>query len=89
MMAPKGATVSHIFSTIGYCILPLTICSFVALPFRAWLLPKAILAILALAWGTLSASRMFVENLGMIDQRPLVAYPVAMIYFCFALLVMF
>ncbi|KAH8828054.1 Yip1-domain-containing protein [Flagelloscypha sp. PMI_526] len=48
-----------------------------------------ILTTLSIAWCTNSASGIFVSVLRMSDQRLLVAYPVALLYGCFALLSVF
>ena len=43
------------------------------------------LSLLSIAWCTHSASSIFVAVLRMSDQRLLVAYPVMLLYGCFAL----
>jgi protein YIPF5/7 len=48
-----------------------------------------LLSILSILWCTYSASGIFVAVLQMSDQRLLVAYPVGLLYGCFALLSVF
>ncbi len=48
-----------------------------------------LLALLSIIWCTYSASGIFVAVLRMSDQRLLVAYPVGLLYGCFALLSVF
>jgi hypothetical protein len=48
-----------------------------------------LLSILSILWCTYSASGIFVAVLEMSDQRLLVAYPVGLLYGCFALLSVF
>lgn len=47
------------------------------------------LSLLSILWCTYSASGIFVTVLRMSDQRLLVAYPVGLLYGCFALLSIF
>jgi len=44
---------------------------------------------LAIIWCTYSSSTMFVTVLQMSEQRLLVAYPVGLLYVCFALMTIF
>jgi len=48
-----------------------------------------IVAILSILWCTYAASGIFVAVLQMTEQRLLVAYPVGLLYGCFALLTVF
>lgn len=43
----------------------------------------------AVIYCTFSASSMFVQILGMKEQQILLAYPMGLLYTCFALIVMF
>lgn len=47
------------------------------------------LSIISIIWCTYAASGIFVAVLQMSDQRLLVAYPVGLLYGCFALLSVF
>ena len=47
------------------------------------------LSLVSIAWCTYAASGIFVAVLRMSDQRLLVAYPVGLLYGCFALLSVF
>jgi hypothetical protein len=48
-----------------------------------------LLSLLSILWCTYAASGIFVAVLRMSDQRLLVAYPVGLLYGCFALLSVF
>jgi hypothetical protein len=48
-----------------------------------------LLSLLSIIWCTYSASGIFVAVLRMSDQRLLVAYPIGLLYGCFALLSVF
>lgn len=48
-----------------------------------------VMSILSILWCTYAASGIFVAVLQMSDQRLLVAYPVGLLYGCFALLSVF
>lgn len=48
-----------------------------------------VLSILSILWCTYAASGIFVAVLRMSDQRLLVAYPIGLLYGCFALLSVF
>jgi len=41
---------------------------------------------ICLAWSTITATRMFITSLSMKDQVILVAYPILLLYSCFALM---
>jgi hypothetical protein len=48
-----------------------------------------VLSLTSIAWCTYAASGIFVAVLRLSDQRALVAYPVGLLYGCFALLSVF
>lgn len=48
-----------------------------------------LLSIISILWATYAASGIFVVVLQMSDQRLLVAYPIGLLYGCFALLSIF
>lgn len=48
-----------------------------------------LLSIVSILWATYAASGIFVVVLKMSDQRLLVAYPIGLLYGCFALLSIF
>lgn len=82
-------TLTSVASILGYCLLPLVGLSalriFITLHGNVGL----ILTMFAILWACLSASRLFVTISGDYQQRPLIAYPCALVYGVFALLVMF
>ncbi|KAJ3337712.1 hypothetical protein HDU93_000660 [Gonapodya sp. JEL0774] len=89
LMSDRGAEFSRTASVLGYCLLPMVLLSCVRVAVSYGGLLALILALISVAWGTFSASTMFVNALDMTDQRALVAYPVFLLYGIFALLAVF
>eukprot|EP01132_Coremiostelium_polycephalum_P002332 gene2332-2880_t len=89
LMSENGIDMYRVVSVLGYCLLPMVILSFVSLAININGLIGYILIFIAIIWSTYSASKMFVKVLSMIDQRILVAYPVALMYTGFALITAF
>nr|CAG8490611.1 13303_t:CDS:2 [Entrophospora candida] len=63
-----------IASVLGYCLLPLVLLSCIAI---------------SIIWSTYSSSTIFVTVLQMKEQHLLIAYPIALLYVCFALMTIF
>ncbi|XP_075976098.1 yip1 domain-containing 1 [Anticarsia gemmatalis] len=82
-------TVLSVASVLGYCMLPMVVLAglgiFISLDGSVGLSLSAI----AVIWSALSASRLFVTMSGDSEQRPLIAYPCALVNGVFALLVLF
>ncbi|KZW01895.1 Yip1-domain-containing protein [Exidia glandulosa HHB12029] len=89
LMSPSGIDAHRVASVLGYCLLPMVCVSAVSVTFsldRAW---GYFLAALSVSWCTYAASGIFVAVLRMTEQRFLVAYPISLLYSCFALLSIF
>lgn len=82
-------TLARVASILGYCLLPIVILSLVKIFISLHGTFGIIAAILAVIWSCLSASRLFVAMSGDNEQRPLIAYPCALVCGVFALLVVF
>ncbi|KAL0832087.1 hypothetical protein ABMA28_001573 [Loxostege sticticalis] len=82
-------TVLSVASVLGYCMLPMVVLAglgiFVSLEGTVGISLSAV----AVIWSALSASRLFVTMTGDAEQRPLIAYPCALVNGVFALLVLF
>ncbi|EGC29289.1 hypothetical protein DICPUDRAFT_159146 [Dictyostelium purpureum] len=89
LMSEKGIDIYRVISVLGYCLLPMIFLSFTSLAININGLVGYILIGVSIIWSTYSASKMFVKVLSMIDQRILVAYPVALLYTGFALITAF
>jgi protein YIPF5/7 len=91
LMATSGIDVWRTASVLGYCLLPMILLSsltlFFSLKDSSWM--GLILNFLIVLWCTLSSSNMFVAVLSMSNQRWLIAYPIALLYTCFALITVF
>ncbi|RIB11837.1 hypothetical protein C2G38_1887213, partial [Gigaspora rosea] len=89
LMSESGIDGYRTASVLGYCLLPMVLlsCVGVVVPLSG---PIGLFAsALAVGWCTYSSSTMFVTVLQMSEQRILVAYPVGMLYVCFALMTIF
>jgi len=89
LMSEKGIDFYRVTSVLGYCLLPMVgvgaVSVMVVLDGRI----GYFLSILSVLWCTYAASGIFAAVLRMSDQRLLVAYPVGLLYGCFALLSVF
>jgi len=75
-------------SILGYCLLPMVFLAFISLVLNPVGITSVILTTICIIWCTRCAAIMFTEE-NMVDQRILVAYPLALFYACFALLTLF
>ncbi|KAL4073991.1 hypothetical protein V8B97DRAFT_1915032 [Scleroderma yunnanense] len=89
LMSDKAIDVYRVVSVLGYCLLPMVGVGAVSVIVTLDGILGYILSILSILWCTYAASGIFVAVLRMSDQRLLVAYPVALLYGCFALLSVF
>ncbi|RGB41091.1 hypothetical protein C1646_686126 [Rhizophagus diaphanus] len=89
LMSESGVDGYRIASVLGYCLLPLVLLSCVGVVFPLSGPIGLIASSLAISWCTYSSSTMFVTVLQMSEQRILVAYPVGLLYVCFALMTIF
>ncbi|CAH0723744.1 unnamed protein product, partial [Brenthis ino] len=82
-------TILSVASVLGYCMLPMVVLAtlgiFISLEGAIGLSLSGV----AVIWSALSASRLFVTMSGDSEQRPLIAYPCALVNGVFALLVLF
>lgn len=94
----KGIDGARTASVLGYSILPMIFLSLVSLFFdyKGQGSSNAysgrivfICGIIAIGWCTAAASSIFSNVLGMQRQRFLIAYPICLLYTCFALLAIF
>ncbi|XP_044742849.1 protein YIPF5 [Chrysoperla carnea] len=82
-------TLMGVASILGYCLLPIVALSALGVFVSLHNTLGLALAALAVIWSSLSASRLFVSVSGDSSQRPLIAYPCALVCGVFALLVVF
>ncbi|RKP30138.1 Yip1-domain-containing protein [Metschnikowia bicuspidata] len=76
-------------SIIGYCLLPLVLVCVVGLVISLDSMFGYVLSGLAVSWCTYSALGLFTTVLKLHNVRPLVAYPLGLFYFVFALMAIF
>jgi len=76
-------------SVLGYCLLPIVGLAGLSVLFSLSGVLGNILTGAAVAWCTLSSSKLFTTALEMKQQQLLVAYPCALLYGVFALITMF
>ena len=80
----NGIEVHVVVSVLGYALLPIVLLSAVQV-----LVHAAALAPFAVGWCTVTATRFFESALDARDQRWLIAYPVFLLFACFALITVF
>ena len=89
LMSEEAISVDRTMSILGYSLLPIlllaTLNIFVDLKGSLGMAAS----LLVILWCTVNATRLFEKALSMQEQRYLVAYPVTMLYACFALLTIF
>jgi protein YIPF5/7 len=89
LMAQIPISIYHTMSVLGYCLMPMIVLALSGLFITANTLPRFVIMALCIGWSTHSASSMFVRVLRSTEQMLLFMYPIAMLYTCFALIVMF
>lgn len=76
-------------SVLGYCLLPVVLLSFLGVISSLYSSLGFMCAVLAVMWSSLSASKLFASMSGDAQQRLLIAYPCALLYGTFALIIVF
>jgi len=89
LMSERGADLYRTASVLGYCLLPMVLLSGISILLKLRGAVGYGLGISSIFWCTYSSSSIFVTILGMKNQRILVAYPVGLLYACFALITIF
>ncbi|KAJ7218001.1 Yip1-domain-containing protein [Mycena pura] len=89
LMSEQGIDAYRVASVLGYCLLPLVGVGAISVMIPLDDVFGYLVSLLSIIWCTYSASGIFVAVLRMSDQRLLVAYPVGLLYGCFALLSVF
>ena len=89
-ISPKGGI--DLFTTIsilGYGLLPTVLLAAAGVVVRLQSTMGAVFSIITVMWCTATASRFFEVGVDLDNQRWLVAYPIGLIYVCFATLTVF
>ncbi|CAD6568417.1 MAG: hypothetical protein TREMPRED_004534 [Tremellales sp. Tagirdzhanova-0007] len=89
LMSETGIDAYRTASVLGYCLIPMVGLGGVGMGVGIDHPLGYLLSIASIVWCTHSASAIFVAVLRMDHQRLLVAYPVGLLYGCFALLSIF
>lgn len=89
LMSNQGIDVLRTASVLGYCLLPMVLLSFLSSLLKLHGTIGLIVGTLIVFWCATASANMFVTALSMRDQRILIAYPLALFYFSFALLSIF
>ncbi|CAH8849027.1 unnamed protein product [Trichobilharzia szidati] len=89
LMTPRGVTPTCVVSTLGYCLLPMCLLSSIGIVMSLKSVLGVVMTMAVVFWCTVASSKLFVRTLDMQNQRILVAYPCALVYCVFALLVVF
>lgn len=89
MSTSNNITLSSVASVLGYCLIPVVALAGFSI-FSTLKGPVGLIfAMFTVAWSTLSASRLFTTMSGEENQRLLIAYPCALLYGVFAIIVIF
>lgn len=86
LMSEQGVSAVLIGSTLGYCLLPMVILSFISSFLSLTGLLGLVLSMFFILWCSVSSSKLFVNALNMNNQQMLVLYPCFLLYGIFALL---
>jgi len=89
LMSEQGIDAYRVLSVLGYCLLPMVGVGALSVLITLDGMLGYMLSSLSIIWCTYAASGIFVAVLRMSDQRLLVAYPIGLLYGCFALLSVF
>ncbi|KAJ6499232.1 Yip1-domain-containing protein [Mycena sanguinolenta] len=89
LMSEQGIDAYRVASVLGYCLIPLVGVGVISVMVALDGVFGYLVSLLSIIWCTYSASGIFVAVLRMSDQRLLVAYPIGLLYGCFALLSVF
>lgn len=89
LMSESGIDAYRTASVLGYCLIPMIFLGSLGIGVGIDHPIGYFLSIISIVWCTHSASSIFVAVLRMDHQRLLVAYPVGLLYGCFALLSIF
>jgi len=92
LLSPPAAPPINIWqvtSTLGYCLLPVVVVALVGIVVQLNGVVGNVLAMLAIAWCTTTATRNFERSLSMAKQRYLIAYPTGLLYAIFVLITIF
>jgi len=89
LMSEQGIDAYRVASVLGYCLLPMVGVGALSVMVTLNGTIGYLLSILSIIWCTYAASGIFVAVLRLSDQRLLVAYPIGLLYGCFALLSVF
>lgn len=76
-------------SMLGYALLPLVILSSISIFLNLRTKKGYTISFFCILWSALAASRFFEAALQMNSQRYLIAYPIFLLYSCFALVIIF
>ena len=89
LMSENGVSAMCIGSTLGYCLLPMVLLSFISSVISLNGFMGLILSVFFILWCSISSSKLFVNALNMSNQQMLVLYPCFLLYGIFALLNVF
>lgn len=90
VMSQKGGIdLYRTISILGYGLIPTVFLAFIGIFISLKSTFGTLASILMIAWATATSSRFFATAISMHQQRWLVAYPVGLVYTCFALITVF
>lgn len=89
LMSEEGLSFDKTMSILGYALPPIVLLSIFSILFHLKGAAGQTFSVVTILWCTTIATRHIEQALNMRDQRYLIAYPIALLYACFALLTVF
>jgi len=89
LMSDEAINFERTTSILGYCLLPIVFLASLHILLTLQGVLGFVLTFVSISWCTVMATRFFEKALDMREQRWLIAYPIALLYACFALLTLF
>ena len=89
LLVEAGVTMYRVCSVVGYGLAPIVLLSLVNIVFDLKGSIGFVLSIFCILWSAFSASKFFERIVDLSEQRWLIAYPLCLLYACFALITIF
>jgi hypothetical protein len=89
LMSQVDLSMDRIASVLGYSLLPITLLSFIGVFFNLNEGIGLIFSVICIFWSTSTATKFMEYMFQMSEQKYLLAYPVLLLYTCFALITIF
>ena len=89
LLVESGIALYRVCSVVGYGLVPIVLLSVVNIFFDLKGIIGFVTAVVCIIWCAAAASKFFEKILDLTEQRWLIAYPLCLLYSCFALITIF